>query len=637
MIDVIRFTVVGLVVGCIYALTATGLVVTYTTSGIFNFAHGAIGMICAFAFWDLHVHHHWPTLLALVAVLAVLAPVLGAAIEKFLMRNLHGAGTSTALMVTLGLLLLLVGVATIIWDPTDPRVVPEFFKGHSVRIASIVVTWHQLIVVITAAAVAVGLRLFFYRTRTGVAMRAVVDDPDLAAMAGARPYRIAQLSWAMGAVLAGLAGILLAPLISLDILVLTLLVINGYAAAIVGRLKSLPLTFAGGLALGLVEAQAVGWLPGDILNKVRFAIPVVFLFVALVLVPEARLRAGRLSSGYVPKVPSLRTSVIASGVFVVAAVVVSGLMSQGNLITAGNGMVMAIVMLSLVLLTGYGGQVSLCQLTFTGIGAFAMGKVGGGDSILGLVAAVVLAGAVGALVALPAIRLRGLYLALATLAFAQGMLVIFFQQDWAFGYGSALRVGRVHLPGLRFETQRSYFVLLSVVFALAAIGVLALRRGSFGRRLAAMSDSPAACATLGLNLTALRMMVFTISAALAGLAGALFGGLRGTVGSFDFQMFTSLVLLLLLTVWGVQNVTAALIAGISLPLFTILQNHVPELRNLTYVFAGLGALGLGRNPSGVIGDIASRLQRGGGERTTVRLGELPEGEGSVTTREAELV
>src|SRR3954463_8414285 len=220
MVDVIRFTIVGLVVGCIYALTATGLVVTYTTSGIFNFAHGAIGMICAFAFWDLHVHHHLQMLLALVIVLGVIAPALGALIERLLMRRLHGADTSTSLMVTLGLLLLLVGIATIIWDPTDPRVVPEFFKGHSVRIASIVITWHQLIVVITAIVVAVGLRLFFYRTRTGVAMRAVVDDPDLAAMAGARPYRIAQLSWAMGAVLAGIAGILLAPLISLDILVL---------------------------------------------------------------------------------------------------------------------------------------------------------------------------------------------------------------------------------------------------------------------------------------------------------------------------------------------------------------------------------------------------------------------------------
>src|SRR4051794_21113630 len=263
MTTFLSYTIVGLVVGCIYALTATGLVVTYTTSGIFNFAHGAIGMVCAFAFWDLHVHHHWPTLLAFVVVLGVIAPLLGAVIEKVLMRNLYGASTSTALMVTLGLLLLLVGIASTIWDPTKPRVIPEFFKGNSVKLFGIVVTWHQLLVVFMAAAVAIGLRLFFYRTRTGIAMRAVVDDPDLAAMAGARPYRIAQLSWAMGASLAGLAGILLAPLVSLDILILTLLVINGYAAAMVGRLKSLPWTFAGGLALGLIESHAVGWMPAQ--------------------------------------------------------------------------------------------------------------------------------------------------------------------------------------------------------------------------------------------------------------------------------------------------------------------------------------------------------------------------------------
>src|SRR5205807_143271 len=173
---------------------------------------------------------------------------------------------------------------------------------------------------------------FLFRTRPGVALRAVVDAPEVAALHGAAPARVGQMGWAIGAVLAALAGILLAPVVTLDALTLTLLVINGYAAAIVGRLRSLPLTFAGGLVLGLF--------------------------------------------------------------------------------TFGRGMVFAIIMLSVVLLTGYGGQVSLAQLTFVGFGAFAMGKIGGGGSVWGILVAVVLAGVVGAVAALPALRLQGLYLGL---------------------------------------------------------------------------------------------------------------------------------------------------------------------------------------------------------------------------------
>src|SRR5205085_8891764 len=145
--------------------------------------------------------------------------------------------------------------------------------------------YHRIIVVIAAIAVAIGLRLFLFRTRIGVALRAVVDAPDLASYFGAAPGRVRMLGWAMGSSLAALAGVLLAPLVTLDILLLTLLVINGYAAAIVGRLRSLPLTFAGGVALGLLESYAIGYLPGHILSQVRTVLPIIFLFVVILVLP----------------------------------------------------------------------------------------------------------------------------------------------------------------------------------------------------------------------------------------------------------------------------------------------------------------------------------------------------------------
>ena len=285
----------------------------------------------------------------------------------------------------------------------------------------------------------------------------------------------------------------------------------------------------------------------------------------------------------------------------------STVLSNNDLYTVSKGLVLALIMLSLVLLTGYGGQISLCQLTFVGVGAFTMGKVAAGGSPLGLVAAFVVTALIGAMVALPALRLRGLYLALATFAFAQAMTAAFFNNNNVFGQGGALKVARVELFGLTLHGKRAFFLFIAGVFALAAVAVLAMRRASFGRRLTAMSDSPAACATLGMSLTRTKLAVFALSAGLAGVAGALYGGLQGSVGTADFQVFQSLVLLLLAVLWGVDSVTGVLLAGLFFASFPTLQHHFPQLRNLQYLLTGLGVLGLSRNPGGVVRQVIARV------------------------------
>jgi branched-chain amino acid transport system permease protein len=618
MNDLMQYAIVGIATGCIYALTASGLVVTYTTSGIFNFAHGAIGMVMAFTYWELTVKDGLPEWLGLLIVLGVLAPLLGALLERLLMRQLHGATVSTQLVVTLAVLLALIGLASIRWSPTEPRVLPQFFEGHQVGIFGVNVTYHQLVMVGVAILVAAFLRLLFYRTRLGVAMRAVVDDPELAGLNGADPDRVSMASWAIGAQLAALAGILLAPLVTLDIILLTLLVINGYAAAMVGRLKSLPLTFAGGLALGLAESYTIKFLPTDMINKVRPALPIIFLYVVLLIMPQARLRAGRLvSSRKVQPVASARESLVGSIALVVVGLIAAQFLSGSWLTVASAGMVWALIMLSLVLLVGYAGQVSLAQMTFVGLGAFAMGKWFGGGSLLGILAAAALAGLIGAIAALPALRLTGLYLGLSTLAFAQGMTVMFFKDERVFGYGGRLPVGRPSILGMSFESDKSFFILLCVVFALAAAGVLALRRGKFGRKIVAMKDSPAACATLGLNLTFTKLAVFAISSALAGVAGCFYGALRGQVGSNDFEMLNSLVVLMLVTVSGINTVTGALAGGLTFGMFPKIQTALPSAigRNFSYLGAGLGGIGVARNPDGwtselsPIGTLVRRILR----------------------------
>jgi branched-chain amino acid transport system permease protein len=632
MSSLLPYTIVGLVAGCIYAVTASGLVVTYTTTGIFNFAHGAIGMIAAFTYWQLTSAWHWPQALAVAAVLLVMAPVLGALIERVLMRSLRGSTLDASVTTTLGLLLFLIALASLLWNPAVGRAVPGFFVGNTVTIFGIVVTAHQLIVVGVAVAVAILLRIFLYRTRAGTALRAVVDDAGLAELTGASTGRFGQLGWMIGAMLAALAGVLLASLVTLDITNLTLLVINGYAAAMLGRLRSLPLTFVGGLLLGLIESYVVGYLPvGSLLTSVKPIVPMVFLFVVLVALPQRRLDTTK-SSLRTPRIPRLPEAAIAGGGVVLITYIVSRLLSDTNVQIASHGMALALVMLSVVLLTGYGGQVSLCQMTFAGVGAFAMGKVSGGGSWLGILLAIAVSGAVGMIVALPALRLRGLYLALGTLAFADAMDFAFFQNTKAFGVSDSIDVNRVGLPGISLSGDRAYLVFLSVAFAVIGFGLVALRRSRFGRRLAALADSPPASATIGMNLTRTKLAVFAASAALAGLAGALYGGQQRIAGPSDFQLLLSLTILLLAVVWGIRTISGMLFAGLTAAIAPQVQAHVHALRDVLYLAVGLAAVGIGRHPNGVFGgDTPLQRRRDRKASEVARAAALAEGEESRAT------
>ena len=600
----ISLTIAGIATyGCIYALTAMGLVVTYTTSGIFNFAQGAIGMVGAFFYWELSQGWHIQPLLALAIAVLGFGPFIGALLETIVVRRLENAALEAKLTVTIALLIMGIAVATAIWDPGQLRSIPNFFNGHQVSIGGVNLTYQQLIVVGVALVTAGLMRLFFIRTRTGIATRAVVDDRELAALSGATPARFSQLGWALGCSLATLAAILIAPQLNLDITGLTLLVINGYAAAMVGRLRSLPMTFVGAIVLGLLYSYAVGYLPsGGSWSEFVQTIPMLFLLLVMLVLPQQRATLTRRVRVRAPRVVSLREAAIAGVALIAATAVISELLHGDNLGYANRGLALGIIMLSLVLLTGYGGQISLCQLTFAGLGAYAMSKVGGTHgSLLGILAAIGLAGAVGALVALPSLRLRGLYLALATLAFADGMDSYFFSNSRFFGFALSLNVARPRIGGLSLSGDRAFMIAQSVVFALVAIGILAVRRSRFGRRLIAINDSPSACVTLGVDMARSKLAVFTVSAALAGLGGALYGGAQTQVTNYDFEFIVSLTLLLIAVVWGIRTTGGMLFGGIVFALGPLLQKHWTHPRDLFQILVGLAAIGVSQNPEGTFG------------------------------------
>jgi branched-chain amino acid transport system permease protein len=603
--EFISYLVVGIVTGSIYAVTASGLVVTYNATGIFNFAHGSVGMFLAYLYWQLWQGWGWNPVLSLALVLLVVAPVFALVVERVLMRPLYGASLNTMIVVTLGLFLVLYGTTGTIWNQTTTRNLPNWFANDTVSVLGVNLMYEQLIIVGCAVAVAVALWALFRRTRMGVSMRAVVDDPSLASLTGARTGRISGFAWMIGFLLAGLAGILLAPGTGMSIQILSELVIFGYAAAIVGRLRSLPLTFLGAMILGIAGSLAIGYAPASILDDLTAALPMGLLIIALLLLPQAKLAAGRVVRLRPPKAASFTMTLVGGLILVALTVVLAAVTTGNNLYTVGLGLSIGLAALSLVLLSGYGGQVWLCQFTFLGLGSYAMTKIDGGSSVLGVLAAIGLCAAAGGLLALPALRLRGLYMALATLAFAALMDSIFFTNPSVIPNGS-MAVGRPDIFGMRFTTDRAFVVLIAVVFALCIIGVGALRRGPFGRRLVAMSDSQAACATVGMSIVRTKLTVFILAGGLAGLAGALYGGMSRTVSFSQFDFVESLVLFVAVALAGITILTGAVQAGIGLALIPLVAQHIPSVAGFTYILFGVGIVAVGRNPYG-IGLLYSRL------------------------------
>jgi branched-chain amino acid transport system permease protein len=604
----LQATITGLAAAAVLAVAASGLVLTYTTTGIFNFAHGAVGMLGAFAYWQVRFGWGWPAPVALVVVLGILAPLLGVVIERVVMRGLYDAPETSRAVVSIGLLAFLLGLGLWVWPPDVARPLPRFWGNNSVEVLGVALTWHELAGFAVAAALAVGLRLLLYRSRLGLAMRAAVDDRPLSLLNGARPHRSATLAWAIGCTTAAVAGILVAPTVGLAHVNLALMIVNAYAAAMIGRLRNLPMTFVGAVVLGLLDAYALAYLPTDtvMLAQFRFAIPAILLFVVLLALPQGRLRghSTRTTREVVPR-PAWPGSLLTAAAFVGTAVVAAQIVSGPDAVALQKIVAVAIIGLSLVPLVGFAGQLSLCQMSFAGIGALLMAHHGQGGDPRGLVIAAVVTGLIGALVALPTIRLAGIYLALATAAFA---LLL---DQWIFGLGD-LVLGPVHVsvfgsgsvavdpldvPGV--DTPGARLVFLTAVFALTYLGVVGIRRSTFGQRLLALKDSPAASATLGINTTLVRLAVFSLSAALAGVGGALYGGTLGAVGPQNFAFVQSLPLLLLTVVGGIGTAAGALVAGVLIGGLPLLVEAAPWFETVNRVLPGTMGIALGRNPNGI--------------------------------------
>ncbi len=639
----LTYTILGLVTGAVYGIAASGLVLTYTTSGIFNFAQGAMAMLAAFTYWQLRYGWNWPAPLALFAVIVVLAPLLGGVLYVGIMRGLRETADVTKIVVTIGIMLGLIALAQWIWNPGVPRTDNLFFgEAAKFKVLGVYVTDHEAIALGCAVLIAVGIRLLFTSTRTGVAMRAVVDNPALLQLNGGRPGRLAAFSWALGGALAAVAGILITPISggTLDVHVLTLLVLDSIAAAMFGRLRSIWRTFGGALVLGLAGTYVLGYFPSSWswASDFRIALPMIVLFVVLIVLPQDRLRgATLLRTRERFTVPTMRSAVTWGLILLVVVLLLEQIMGTNDMGALTIGITYGIIALSLTLLTGYAGEINLAPVSFGAIATiivFHLGLSGTGlaqrMTPWGLLIGVAVTALVGGLIALPALRLRGLYLALATLAFgvfvsdmiladiAPHVLPIFHLHFSIFDDGTLqippLKVGPVDL-----SSTKTFLTTSVCVFILVGVGLIALRRSNYGRRLTAMKDSPAAAATLGQNVVKLKLSVFMLSAAIAGLGGVLLSAASASVTANTYIIFISLALVMLTVVGGIGSVAGALMGGILAgTAFTALTSTFTNLStdhggggiwntlaNLSLVAPALIGISLGRNPSGAVPQIVA--------------------------------
>jgi branched-chain amino acid transport system permease protein len=609
MHEFIIFTIGGLATASIYAITASGLTLTYATTGIFNWSHGAIGMVAAFVFWQLRVGWGWPSLVCFAVCLFVLAPSLGIALEAGVMRRLEGTSEAAKLVVTLALALGMIGVVQWIWSPQTYRALPPLFAGKTLVLGPIRVSYNDVVVLAVALVVAIGLRLLLYRTRVGVTMRASVDDRSLTTLNGASSVRSARSAWIIGCILAALAGILVAPTVSLSATSLTLLIVAAYAASVIGRMRSIPMTFVGAIILGLAVSYSVAYLPQNAyVQGFEGAVPALVLFVALLALPQSRLRGHRmLRNRELAFVPSWRGTGIFGVCVVLSSIVIATVVSPSDLFSINRVWGLAIVGLSLVPIVGFAGRLSLCQMTFAGIGAVVVGHLGGGANPLTLFVAAGVCAVAGVLVALPTLRLSGIYFALSTAAFATAMdawvfplpaFDLFGHQFAPFGTGS-LTFAPFRVGGFVASNKELQFVIGSLIFMILVALVVMLRRSTFGNQLFAFKDSPAASATLGMNTRFLPIAVFAISAAIAGIGGAIYGQSLGSAAPDLYQFLTGLSVLLTMVVLGIGSLGAGVGTGLFLGGPT-LTNLFPSLLQLQSVLIGGVAVSVGTSPNGLI-------------------------------------
>ncbi|MET9851670.1 ATP-binding cassette domain-containing protein [Streptomyces sp. NPDC006450] len=630
--DLLAFVLSGLVSGALYALLATGLVLSYSASGLFNFAHGATAYLCALTFYELHSGLGWPAVPAALLVVLVLAPGLGWALDRLMFRRLAQVGETAQIVATIGLLVALPAAG--LWTvellhaagaplkPAEnqfglPGVGPSPAKSWQLT-TDVGIDSDQLITWVATALVAVALWVLMRHTRLGLRLRAAVDNRSLTELRGIDADRLSSVAWMIASGLAGLAGVLATPLLGLSAHDFTLFLFVSATAAVIGRFASVPLAFAGGLGLGVLQNLVVGYASfADSVTGFRTAVPFLILFGGL-LVLTRRARAAGTAAVDVASPDHLAGATWARrwGVWAAGAVLLgtafytvttpfwSGLLAQG--------LALALVFMSFTVVTGLGAMVSLAQGTFVTGAALVAGLLmsRGWPFFAALAVGTCVAAVLGALVALPALRLGGRSLALATLALAFLADQVLFQMRWLRNGDSGWSVPRPVIGPVDLSDDRALGVALVLLVAAVAAGLSALRGSPSGRAMLAVRSAPAAAMASGVSVLRTKLLLFTLSAGLAGFGGVMYASYNTRITATDFTAMTGLVWLAVVVAAGVRRPQYAVVAGLVFAVAPrVMADYVTESAHLPVILFGLAGLALANDPDGYCAAVPVRRAR----------------------------
>ena len=562
MNEVVRFALLGLGVGALYAFASQGLIVIYRGTGVLNFSLGATAIAGVFMQWELDNEHGWP-FLASAAVGVAWSAFLGMLTHWVIMRPLRRASSLLRVIATLGVLVT-IQAGVVIRYGSNARQVDSWLPTDRITLwGDVAITLDRVILLAIGSASSVGLWLLYRSSQFGLATEAVSESERSAAAIGLSPNRIALLNWGLGSAIAAAAGILVVPIITLQVTSMTALILAALAAALVGDFRSFPIATAAGFALGI--GQAIVGLKSE---QVGLGESLPFLVIIVVLV--VRGRSLPLRDYYLQKLPMIGNGRLSWDwmVFGCGAVVMVMVTKQAKWIEAITvSLGVAIVLLSIVVLTGYAGQLSLAQYSMAGFGAYVSGRLVAVHDIpflLALLAGVAAAVPLGVIFGLPAVRTRGINLAIVTLGLGTTMELMLFRNRNYTGGVQGTQVGNPDLFGyeigsIKYPARYGIFVLVMAV--LAVLVVANVRRGRSGRRLIAVRTNERAAAALGIDVIKAKLFAFALASAIAALGGIVLAFRLSSISYQSFTNFTSITYVGLALVGGVGYLLGAFVGG----------------------------------------------------------------------------
>lgn len=595
------FIVSGTIDGSIYALAAIGIVLTFRISGVFNFAYGAVAAASAYVFYQLHYLEGmgWP--LAALITLFALGIVGGLALERIAFW-LSDASTVMRVVATVA---LLAGISSFFSGYYGPATIPiaPFLPAKGFELGGVYLTGSDIITFVVAVVASAGLYAFFKKTSVGIAMQAVVDDAPLLSLKGTNPVQVRRLAWMIGSCFSSVSGMLLAPKLGVGVVALTALVIAAFGAAAVGSFSSLPLTFVGGISIGIamnIVADKLSSSSSLVLQQFYVNVPFVVLLVALIVIPRRYLieRGVQNIRRIRPPKPVSRQIAAGSTLAGLAFAALIPFMVGPKVGQWTVGLAYMVIFAALGLLVWTSGQVSLAHMAFAAVGAAAFGHAlqSGWPWLLALLAGGLMAVPVAALVAIPAIRLSGIYLAILTFGFGLLMQRTVFTSDLMFGVGGNMQIARPKLFGLDTDSDKGYYYTALIISVLCLGVVVLTMRSRLGRLLRAYGDSPQALLAHGANTRVTSVWVFCISAFLAALGGALLAATTEAAGAVSFDYNISLTLIAVLaasTLFTFGRRSPILTAIVSAFLFVVLKVYITGDFYNRYQGVGFGFLALG--------------------------------------------